>query len=115
MSNKFKLKRTIQCAKCPWKFNSNPNDIPGGYCETKHKNLEKSIAKEGDYDFDKPLVIMACHHSKENDMEHCVGWLHNQLGAGNNIMLRLKMRNCENLDLKVIGKQHNNFKDTLPK
>lgn len=115
MAQKFKLKRTIQCAKCPWKVSTNPLEIPGGYSEEKHENLEKSIAKEGDYDFSKPLVIMACHHSRE-EMEHCVGWVNNQLNIGNNIQLRIKMRDCENIrDLKVTGKQHTNFKDTLPK
>lgn len=113
MSEKFKLKRTIQCAKCPWKVSTNPHEIPDGYCEIKHKNLEDTIAK--DTNFDKALKVMACHHSKDNNMEHCVGWTHNQLGVGNNIGLRIQMMNCENIkDLKVIGKQHEKFEDTLP-
>jgi hypothetical protein len=29
-SEKFKLKRTTQCAKCPWKVSTNPYDIPDG-------------------------------------------------------------------------------------
>ena len=116
MSKKFKLKRTVQCAKCPWKVGVNPHEIPDGYCETKHKNLESTIAKGIDLDLNKPLHIMACHHSKDDDMQHCVGWVNNQLGVGNNIGLRIQMINCENIgDLKVKGKQCDKFEDTLPK
>ena len=116
MSGKFKLSRTIQCAKCPWKIDTDPHDIPNGYCEVKHGNLEKTIAKEGDFSFGGSLNIMACHHSNDVDMEHCVGWVENQLGVGNNIGLRLLMMNCENIrDLKVVGAQHERFQDTLPK
>lgn len=43
---KWKLKRTVQCAKCPWKVSTNPHDISNGYCETKHKDLEETIAKD---------------------------------------------------------------------
>lgn len=113
-NEKFKLKRTIQCAKCPWKVDTNPYDIPDGYCEIKHKNLESTIAKNIDLDFGRPLNVMACHHSKEIDM-YCVGWVHNQLGVGNNIMLRIQMMNCKNIkNLKIIGEQHQRFEDTLP-
>lgn len=52
------------------------------------------------------------HHSTGEDRMFCVEWLHNQLGVGNNIGLRMQMRNCENIrDLKVIGEQHERFED----
>jgi hypothetical protein len=51
MSEKFKLKRTIQCAKCPWKVDTDPYEIPDGYCEIKHKNLQDTIANENDFGF----------------------------------------------------------------
>lgn len=112
---KFKLKRTVQCAKCPWKVSTNPYDIPDGYCELKHKNLKSTIAKEGELNIGGSLMIMACHHSDPENMQHCVGWIHNQLGVGNNIGLRMQMMSCENIqDLKVIGEQHERFEDTLP-
>lgn len=116
MAETFKLKRTIQCAKCPWKVETNPYDIPHGYCEIKHRNLQKTIAKETDFSFGDMLQVMACHHSKKTEMEHCVGWVHNQLGVGNNIGLRLKMMFYENIqDLKIIGEQHLRFEETLPR
>jgi hypothetical protein len=46
---------------------------------------------------------------------YCVGWLHNQLGVGNNIGLRIKMMKCDNIaEMKVYGEQHRRFEDTLP-
>ena len=55
---------------------------------------------------------MVCH---ETDDAHCVGWLMNQLGPGNNIGMRLRMMSCENsARLKLIGEQHDRFEDTLP-
>lgn len=115
MSDKFKIKRTVQCAKCPWKVSTNPFDIPDGYCELKHKNLENTIAKEGELNLSGEINVMACHHSTPEDEEHCVGWLHNQLGVGNNIGLRISMMNCENInELTVKGKQHEKFEETLP-
>lgn len=110
----WKLKRTVQCAKCPWRKDANPLEIPNGYDVEKHRKLEGTIAKDP-LDFLKggPLRIMACH---ETHSAHCVGWLENQLGQGNNISLRMLMRNCSNLDkLKTIGEQHETFEETLPK
>jgi len=116
----MKLKRTRQCAKCPWRKDVDPNDIPNGYCPTKHAALDKTIAQEN-ASADEViksvtsgvLYIMACHETHD---AHCVGWLANQIGPGNNILLRIAMRDCENLGkLKTIGPQHPRFEDTLPK
>lgn len=61
------------------------------------------------------MNVMACHHSTGSDQMYCVGWLHNQLGPGNNIGLRIKMLSYENdKEIKVYGKQHERFEDTLP-
>jgi hypothetical protein len=114
--SKFALTRTTQCAKCPWKVNVNPRDIPDGYCEIKHKKLDSTIAKNSEFEAKQSLTVMVCHHSKPNKMQHCVGWLHNQLGVGNNIPLRLHIRHCTNIsELRIVGKQHLTFEDTLPK
>lgn len=115
----WKLKRTKQCAKCPWRVDVDPHDIPDGYCETKHAALARTIAEPDDIGAAvamlsgrQPLHIMACHETRE---AHCVGWLANQMGPGNNIALRISLRDCENLDkLKLVGEQHERFEDTLP-
>ena len=114
MSNKWKLKRTRQCAKCPWRIDVNPQEIPNGYCETKHKGLESTIADQNNpYEsIGDNKAAMACH---ETDDAHCVGWLVNQLGEGNNIGLRIQMMSCENRsEIKLVGDQWRNFEDTLP-
>jgi hypothetical protein len=112
-TNTWRLKRTRQCAKCPWRKDVDPHDIPDGYCERKHAALSDTIAKEGDLSFlGGGLKIMACH---ETDDAHCVGWLMNQVGTGNNIGLRLSLMSCENAhDLKLVGDQHETFEETLP-
>lgn len=113
MSAAWKLKRTAQCAKCPWRKDVDPHDIPNGYCETKHQGLAGTIAEPGALpDLSGSLRVMACH---ETDDAHCVGWLANQLGPGNNIGLRLSMLGCENIGkLRLVGEQHETFGDTLP-
>lgn len=113
---KFSLKRTKQCAKCPWKVSTNPREIPDGYCEIKHANLKDTISNNP-FDFlHRERKAMACHHSNGSDEMYCVGWLNNQLGPGNNIGIRLHMMNCENInELKIVGEQHEKFEYTLPK
>lgn len=109
----MRLKRTAQCAKCPWRKDVNPNDIPHGYSVEKHRALACTIATPGAINIGAPLRIMACHETHE---AHCVGWLVNQLGPGNNIGLRLSMRDCVNGGkLRTRGPQHARFEDTIPK
>ena len=119
MDKEFELRRTKQCAKCPWKKSTNPHEIPNGYDPEKHRNLKRTIANEEDsmgsvmdYINKKPLRLMACHEEHE---AHCLGWLMHQLGSGNNVHLRIAMLKCTNLDkVKLVGPQHKTFEDTLP-
>jgi hypothetical protein len=106
----WKLKRTAQCEKCPWIKGINPREIPDGYSEDKHRALQCTIAEPGA--LSSSGIAMACH---ETDDAHCVGWLHNQIGRGNNIPLRFQMMSCENSDkIRLRGEQHDSFDDTLP-
>lgn len=108
----WKLKRTAQCKKCPWRKDVDPHDIPNGYCETKHQRLESTIAKPGEFP-SGPLRVMACH---ETDDAHCVGWVAHQVGPGNNIGLRMQLMTCSNVKaIRLVGDQHETFQDTLPK
>ena len=97
-----------QCAKCPWKVSANPHDIPNGYSVEKHKKLSSTISAA--LDSLSNNKAMACHETHE---EHCVGWMHNQLGVGNNIGLRIRARDYDLSEMKIYGKQHANFKDTI--
>lgn len=109
------LPRVHQCGKCPWKQSTNPHEIPHGYCTVKHRGLSSTIAQEGVFNLGQTLEMMACHHSEPGAPEPCVGWLHNQLGVGNNIGLRLLAMKWENVgDLTIYGRQHPTFEDTLP-
>ena len=112
----WKLKRTKQCAKCPWKVSTNPHDIPDGYSVEKHRALAKTIARPGDLSAlfsGAPQTAFACHETED---AHCIGWLVNQVGRGNNIALRLQMMTCENRnEIQTFGEQHETFEDTLPK
>lgn len=114
----WRLKRVTQCEKCPWRVKTDPHTIPNGYTPEKHAALYSTIAKPVSLSeaiaamTSKNLHIMACHETHD---AHCIGWLLNQLGPGNNIGLRLQMRNCENAsEVKTIGEQHATFEDTLP-
>lgn len=110
----WKLKRTAQCVKCPWRVDVDPHEIPDGYSEDKHRALACTIAKPGDLAalFYGAVHAMACH---ETDDAHCIGWLCNQLGPGNNIGLRIQMMSCENgKAIRLRGEQHESLEDTLP-
>lgn len=110
--NGWALKRTVQCAKCPWKKSTDPRTIPRGYSEEKHRALASTIAPPGVLSFGA-VNAMACHEEHE---AHCIGWLVNQLGPGNNIGMRLRMLSCTNAsEIRTIGPQHETFADTLPR
>lgn len=114
----WKLTRTFQCANCPWRKSSDVTQIPN-YSSELHQTLQSTISKAEPVEQLKEflatgkLKIMACHESTENDKQHCIGWVHNQL-INNNIPLRLEMMSCENFyEIEVYGEQHKNFEDTL--
>ncbi len=109
------MKTREQCKKCPWKTSTDPHDIPGDYCEVKHAQLESTIAKPGDLVLTGTLRLMACHETKRGRELPCVGWLVNQLGDGNNILLRLAVRTGRiDANVRTVGPQHERFEDTLP-
>lgn len=111
----WKLKRTRQCAKCPWKVATDPHDIPNGYSEQLHAGLACTIADPGSLRGLLGMQAMACHESPPGEEAHCIGWLVNQIGPGNNIGLRIKMMSCENAkSIQLDGEQHETFEDTLP-
>lgn len=114
----WKLRRVRQCEKCPWKQSTDPREIPNGYSEEMHRNLISTIAKpwtDGTL-LGGPLHMMACHEHEPGAEAHCVGWLMQQIGPGNNIPLRLIVRDCENIAaVQLDGPQHDRFEDTLPR
>jgi len=109
----WKLKRVRQCDKCPWKVSTDPHEIPDGYSEERHRALACTIAEPGS--FRGTAHVMSCHEHSTEDGAYCVGWLSHQLGPGNNLGLRMRMLDCENVGaLRLDGEQHQTFEDTLP-
>lgn len=103
-----------QCAKCPWRVDTDPNEIPNGYCERKHAALSKTIADPGRFTAG-PLRLMACHETPVGRELPCVGWLAHQLGPGNNLGLRFAAsRGHIDTNFELVGEQHERFEDTLP-
>lgn len=110
----WKLKRIRQCQKCPWKVSTDPHDIPHGYSEDLHRGLSDTIAEPGSLRGNGRS--MACHEHEVGEEVYCVGWLMNQAGPGNNVPLRFRLRDCENIgQVKLDGPQHQRFEDTLPR
>jgi hypothetical protein len=109
----MRLTRTVQCKKCPWKKSTDPNTIPDGYSCLLHGALKNTIAEPGSL---RQTPAMACHQSAIGKETYCIGWLYNQLGVGNNIHLRFRIRQFANLkDIRIVGEQHQTFEETLPK
>jgi len=112
------VKDTVkQCASCPWRVDCVPDrDIPN-YREELHVNLRGTI-REGTESLDLaacPMTrVMACHYSKPGDEFPCAGWLHNQIGPGNNFGVRLGVMTGRYPVPEVDGEQHETFEDTLP-
>lgn len=103
-----------QCKACPWRVDCEPTtDIPNGYSCDLHKGLANTIS-DGGLNLGGTLRIMACHESPLGKEKMCVGWLDNQLGAGNNIALRLMAIQGRTPKYELVGEQHRTFEDTLP-
>lgn len=104
-----------QCKKCPWKVSTNPNEIPDGYSKDLHADLKDTIANPGEFLL-RSIRAMACHETPIGKELPCVGWIHNQMGVGNNIGLRLQVA-TGGIDgnVEVVGEQHQRFEYTLPK
>lgn len=105
-----------QCAKCPRKRSTNPDEIPGGYSRKRHAALKCTIAEPGTARgmIDGGLQMMACHETPVGREQPCVGWLANQLGSGNNLALRLRVltgRVDGNVELD--GEQHETLEQTM--
>jgi len=105
-----------QCATCPWKVATVPDrDIPNGYCVEMHASLRDTIQTGLDSLLRSRRTAMACHYSKRGEEFVCAGWLHNQIGPGNNIGVRLAVATGELPVPEIDGDQHESFEDTLPK
>jgi hypothetical protein len=106
-----------QCKKCPWRVGTDPREIPNGYCEAAHRRLTSTMATGSAEQqlMNDTIRIMACHNSPVGEEQPCVGWLHHQLGRGNNLTLRLMVfQRRIGADYELDGEQHETLEDTFP-
>ena len=102
-----------QCKSCPWRVGCDPEaDIPNGYSRELHERLRSTIAEPGS--LTGTLAAMACHYSPVGAEFPCAGWLHHQLGVGNNIALRIAVMTGRVPAPEVDGEQYGSFEETLP-
>lgn len=106
----FKPKTVRQCPTCPWRVGADPNKIPN-YVPELARNLRGTISSG--LESVTNARTMACHYSKPGKETACAGWVHNQLGAGNNIGVRLRVMNGSLPVPDVDGEQHESYEDTL--
>jgi hypothetical protein len=107
-------KTAKQCVTCPWKVGADVSLIPN-YVPAMHEKLTCTIADGPSIDTLRVLRAMACHYSTERENKPCVGWLHNQLGVGNNIGVRLAVMTGRMPVPRVVGDQYETFEETLGK
>lgn len=109
------MEKIVQCRSCPWRVDCDPlTDIPNGYSVELHEGLRDTIARPGCVNamLAGQQRIMACHYSPVGEERPCAGWMHHQLGAGNNLWLRLEVIAGRMPPPLVEGEQR--FEDTLP-
>lgn len=113
------MKRTDihQCKSCPWRVSCVPErDIPN-YDRDLAKGLRNTLVSGEDSL--RPVLagdtmrIMACHYSEPGDEFPCAGWLHHQIGRGNNIGARIMVMTGRMPMPHVTGEQHERYEDTL--
>ena len=107
------MKSIRQCRSCPWKVGADLSLIPN-YQRDLHTKLTRTIAKEARLPLpNEPLRMMACHYSTDRKNKPCVGWLHNQIGVGNNMIVRMALMTGQLPVPRVQGDQYETFAETL--
>jgi hypothetical protein len=107
-------KRLKQCKSCPWRVDCVPDkDIPN-YVPELARKLDRTCQSGLRTLGQREMHVMACHYSKPGEEFPCAGWLHNQLGPGNNIAVRLRVITGSMPVSVVDGDQHERYEDTLP-
>ena len=115
VDNTMNQKKTVaQCKSCPWRVDCAPADDIPNYSEALHHKLDCTIRSGLASMFGGDRHVMACHYSEPGTEFPCAGWLHNQLGVGNNLGVRLSVMTGKLPVPEVDGPQHEHFEDTLP-
>lgn len=100
------LKTIKQCKGCPWKVSVDPpRDVPK-YAEGIYDRMRASTRSGIESLSNRPYAAMACHNQRDGEQRPCAGWLHNQLGVGNNLGVRMRVAAGKLPVPKVVGEQH---------
>lgn len=104
----------MQCQTCPWRADVDPRNIPGGYGHVIAELLAEHTPS-GPASLASTLHIATCHEKPERAKLPCVGWLVHQLGAGNNLALRLRViHGCIDGNVRTVGPQRDLCRELLP-
>lgn len=100
------MKEVRQCGSCPWRAavvpaRDVPDYAPGIYARMK-ASLRTGIESAGE----ETRIVMECHNGKRGANRACAGWMHHQLGVGNNIGVRLRVMAGHLPAPKIDGAQH---------
>lgn len=104
-----------QCKSCPWRVDCVPDEDIPNYRLDLAEGLTRTIQSGLPTLFATERRLMGCHYSKPGEEFPCAGWLHNQIGVGNNLGVRLSVMTGRMPVPEVDGPQHERYEDTLPK
>lgn len=100
-------------------MDADPADIPDGFNYETHRRLGADIQRTATrLGSNMELHMMACHDTPANTPREkpCIGWIANQMGPGNNIVLRLRAISDPKFgDIRTIGKQRTSYAEILPR
>lgn len=100
------MKTVTQCKTCPWRVEVKPSrDVPN-YDPGIYARMRETLREGVTALTERTRKIMECHNGKRGANRPCAGWLHHQIGVGNNLGVRLSV-SMERLPMpKVLGEQH---------
>jgi len=108
-----KRKTAKQCKTCPWRVDVvPPRDVPN-YDPGIYARMRATLRSGFESMSDKTRIVMKCHNGRDNVDVACAGWLHHQIGVGNNLGVRFAVILGKLPVPKVIGDQHEDL-DALP-
>lgn len=84
------MKKLLPCKSCPWRIENDASVIPG-YQQEKAEGLLNTV---GEGDGLRP--IMACHHSTDNNMKACNGYLAQEGWSNLTVRILLSQRQIYN-------------------
>ena len=100
-----------QCKTCPWRVDVKPaRDVPS-FDPGIYDRMKASLRSGVESMAEKTRIVMECHSGKRGSKIPCAGWLHHQLGVGNNFAVRLSVISGRLPAPKIAGEQHIDLDD----